>query len=95
MSRIEHEHWECPNCCGRAVECLDCGYSGTREGFWRMEELHAHAIEDEFGPAARALETIATIPDDLQSRALVVERIARDALQSEHELERAIEVLAS
>lgn len=93
--RIEHNDWACDNCKGRAVECIACGYSGTREGYWRMEELHGHALQDEHGPAARALELIEMLPDTLESRVLIVDHLARHAIRAEREIARAVERLTA
>lgn len=79
MSRIEHEHWDCPACSARG-HCIECGSLGTREAYYAVQELHAAAIEDEEGIAAQVLERIELLPE-LRDRAFWVEAMLRGARQ--------------
>lgn len=79
MSRIEHCHWTCPICDARG-DCIECASLGTAEAYYRVQELHQHAIDDEGGLAAEVLEKIATLPD-LRDRKYWVERMITGALR--------------
>ena len=78
MPRIEHEDWMCPACDARG-DCLECGSLGTAEAYYKVQDLHAAAIQDENGTAARVLEHIELWPDDLPDRAYWIERMIQGA----------------
>lgn len=79
MSRLEPQDWECP-ICHAAGDCIECASLHTREDYYRVQELHQHAIEDENGIAARVLENIAALPD-LRDRKFWVSRMIDGALR--------------
>jgi len=54
---------------------------GTREAYYAVQELHAHAIEHENGTAARVLEHIEMWPSDLRDRAFWVQKMISGALR--------------
>ena len=82
MSRIEHEDWECPICKANGGWDPECLGLGTREGYYSVQELHAAAIKDENGIAAKALEHIEALPHDLLDRAFWVTRMIGGALRA-------------
>lgn len=82
MSRIEHENWECPVCRGRGWD-PECGGLGTREDYYRVQQLHEFAIRNEEGVAARTLQVIEFFPYDLKDRRYWVDRMIRGALRQE------------
>ncbi len=81
---MRHEEWACPICdaCG---DCIECGSLGTREDYYRVQELHQRAIDDPQGIAARALEMIELLPD-LRDRTYWVDRMISGALRMERSL---------
>ena len=80
MSRIEHEHWDCPICHARGA-CAECAGIGSAQAYYDVQQLHEHAIRHENGIAARVLEIIELWPDGLRDRAWWVSRMVAGALR--------------
>ena len=71
---------DCPICNGKG-DCIECAGLGTLEDYYRVQRLHAAAIEDESCIAASVLEHIAFMPEDLRDRPYWVSRMVAGALR--------------
>lgn len=81
QGRIDHADWTCPICDARNPGCIECSGLGTAEAYYRTQELHVAAIEDESGTAAVVLEKIDLWPTDCPHRAYWVDRMITGALR--------------
>lgn len=82
---IEHAEWTCPVCDARG-DCIECMGMGTRESYYQVQVLHEHAIRNERGTAARVLEHIQMLPDDMRDRGYWVSKMIHGALRQIREM---------